>query len=60
MVVATFSIIFSKVHLYSLVAVSELETEGKHAIESPTTPIQVAPDTFEMGMCGILMFILTL
>lgn len=29
--------------------VNELETEGRLAIESPTTPITVAPDTFDLG-----------
>ncbi|CAH3141208.1 unnamed protein product [Pocillopora meandrina] len=28
--------------------VDELETEGRHAIESPTTPITVTPDTFDL------------
>ena len=28
---------------------NELETEGRLAIESPTTPITVAPDTFNLG-----------
>ena len=30
--------------------VDELETEGRHAIESPTTPITVTPDTFDLGL----------
>ena len=29
--------------------VNELETEGRLAIESPTTPITVTPDTFDLG-----------
>ena len=31
------------------ITVNELETEGRLAIESPTTPITVAPDTFDLG-----------
>ena len=29
--------------------VNELEVEGRLAIESPTTPITVTPDTFDLG-----------
>lgn len=31
--------------------VNNLETEGRLAIESPTTPITVTPDTFDLGKC---------
>lgn len=37
------------IFLWLIIAVNELETEGRHAIESPTTPITVAPDTFDLG-----------
>lgn len=32
--------------------VNELETEGRLAIEVPTTPVTVTPDTFDMGKEG--------
>jgi len=36
--------------LYCCISVNQLETEGKFAIESPTTPIHmIPPDTYDMG-----------
>ena len=32
-------------------AVNELETEGRNAIESPTSPLTITPDTFVLGKC---------
>ena len=43
-----------------ILSVNELETEGRLAIESPTTPITVAPDTFDLGKRGMYFVLLLL
>ena len=36
-------------------SVNELENEGRLAIEAPTTPVTVTPDTFDLGKRIALM-----
>lgn len=43
--------------IWFILTVDELETEGRHAIESPTTPITVTPDTFDLGLWLVYVFI---